>query len=955
MNSTRSWKTPTPEQVTNAIALLGQAAQARYFFDRLTNPEWIQVLRDRGLFRNPAPSDRNEEKGTISFPPWPPSRFLARMASERPELVRDVFLQMDRSDNLAVYEDMVDAALRMPANLAATLARRVVEEVSGPYAPLPDKLATLMIHLAKGGEQRDALRLARYLLEPLKSKPPLAIDGRDDQRLSPDAEARISEFEYQEIVQDSYPVLTQHVGLPAFHLICDLLEEAVKITRSEKQEPPFDYSSIWRPAVEDHSQNISADLENTLVSGVRRSAEELVNADRRRLMDLVDLLERRPWHIFHRIALYLLRVFAEVDEARDAIAVRLTRRELFDASWARHEYVLLETKAFASLAPDDRTRILQWIEQGPDLEAFKRSHEEWGGKAASDSELEMYRKAWQRDRLAPIREGLPPNWSDLYTRLVGEAGEPEHPEFSSYSTTFSGPTSPRSVEEISTLSVGAVVEFLRDWRPPREHFGPTPEGLGRNLASAVKARPEQFATEAEAFRGLDPTYVRALFHGFSEATGEKRSFDWARVLALAVWVLEQPVGDRDRGARGLDRDPGWGWSRKAIAALLTAGFREEAIPFEEREHAWAVLKPLTEDPDPSPEEDASDGMDPATLSINTTRGEAMHAVIQYSLWVHRHLKTQGRDELLRAGFEGMPEVRDVLERRLQVDLEPTRAIRAVYGQWFPWLTLLDAEWARARAAEIFLSPNVSEPLWHAAWGTYIVFCAPYTSVFEILRDQYRTAIERLGPEPHERDGLRDPERRLAEHLVVYYWRGQLPLDDPLLARFWEKASPKVAAHALSYIGRSLREDKGVPDESIMERFKALWESRVAAVAAAGTERVPEAAAFGWWFVSGKFNEVWATTNLVKALDLARKVEFASRVVERLAEIAAGLPRQAVDALWVLVEDSEPWEIYAWRQSIRTVTSVALQSGDEAVRRKAEELIHGLGQRGYFDFRDLLQK
>jgi hypothetical protein len=123
--------------VANAIALLGQAAQARYFFDRLTNPEWIQVLRERGLFRKPAPADRNEEKGTISFPPWPPSRYLARMASERPELVRDVFLQMDRSDNLSVYEDMVDAALRMQPNAGARLASSVLEEVSGPYPPLP--------------------------------------------------------------------------------------------------------------------------------------------------------------------------------------------------------------------------------------------------------------------------------------------------------------------------------------------------------------------------------------------------------------------------------------------------------------------------------------------------------------------------------------------------------------------------------------------------------------------------------------------------------------------------------------------------------------------------------------------------------------------------------------------------------------------------------------------------
>ena len=53
-------------------------------------------------------------------------------------------------------------------------------------------------------------------------------------------------------------------------------------------------------------------------------------------------------------------------------------------------------------------------------------------------------------------------------------------------------------------------------------------------------------------------------------------------------------------------------------------------------------------------------MDPATLSINTTRGETMHAVIRYALWVRRHLeKEPDAEERLAKKFDEMPEVREV--------------------------------------------------------------------------------------------------------------------------------------------------------------------------------------------------------------------------------------------------------------------------------------------------------
>ena len=72
------------------------------------------------------------------------------------------------------------------------------------------------------------------------------------------------------------------------------------------------------------------------------------------------------------------------------------------------------------------------------------------------------------------------------------------------------------------------VEFLRSWKPPTSVlFEPSPEGLGRVLQEVVAEEPQRFAKEAERFKGLDPTYVRALISGLEKALKQQKNFEWS--------------------------------------------------------------------------------------------------------------------------------------------------------------------------------------------------------------------------------------------------------------------------------------------------------------------------------------------------------------------------------------------------------------------------------------------
>jgi len=421
---------------------------------------------------------------------------------------------------------------------------------------------------------------------------------------------------YEQILKKYYPELVKAKPFPSLELLCDLLEKAIKFSshRNELQDTEY-FSYIWRPAIEDHPQNIGRDLKKVLVTGLRDTAE------------------------IQRIALHLLRIFPE--QAKILITERLTNRELFEDVDVQHEYVLLLRENFSILSEKDKQTILKWIEEGPDIERFKKRVQETTNREPSEEEIKRYRDIWQRDRLAWIGpENLPKVWRNRYGTLVQQYGEPEHPEFPVYTFSWTGPTSPLDAEELKEMSVEEIVEFLKSWIPPENIYGgPSPEKLGQVLSSVVAEDPQRFAEKANLFCGLDPTYVRALLSGFKEALREHRkTFDWEQVLKLCQWVVDQSREIPDRKADSFEVDPDWGWTRKEITNLLSIGLqsKEGEIPIKYRKEVWNILLTLTEDPEPSPKDEINSEMDPATLSINTVRGLALHAVIRYALWVRRY-------------------------------------------------------------------------------------------------------------------------------------------------------------------------------------------------------------------------------------------------------------------------------------------------------------------------------
>src|ERR1043165_1493764 len=334
----------SPEIVQKVLSTINRRqADYDYFFSQLNTPAWIKPLKDAGMFSAPPPPEK--EGQYISFPRWPESEYLARMAKQAPETVLEVMLQIPDTENIRVNEDLVNAALAMPAELTARLIDKAKKWAQSSYHPLfPEKLGSLVAHLARGGKLEEALGLARVLLTVLPDPTRQAEDDEDDVfRFSPTPRGRFDTWDYRIVLKEIIPALVGAAGDRALRLFCDLLEEAMRLSRNRSEGlGPQDHSYIWRRNID--SGSVDGDVRDALITAVRKAAEQIAETDAQEVRKVVKMLEARSWFIFHRIALYILRLFP--DAIMDLIVERLTDESLFGVSELWHEFFLLAREHF---------------------------------------------------------------------------------------------------------------------------------------------------------------------------------------------------------------------------------------------------------------------------------------------------------------------------------------------------------------------------------------------------------------------------------------------------------------------------------------------------------------------------------------------------------------------------------------------------------------------------------
>lgn len=929
-----------------------------YFFQRLNDPAWLEPLRAKGFFSHPPDPVQDVERGTTTFPSWPEARYLERMAAlDSPTIKRtvlDIALAVE-TDNPTVYIDLTKAALQMPPEMQAEWAGKMTAWLGRGvfiHPLLPEQLGNLASGVADGGLTEAAVTLLRALLAPH----PDVREGAAglEAAWGSQPRPRFKLWHYTRIIRKNVPALASASGSDALTLLCDLLDDALRLSRSGEGEDEG-LRDYWRPAIE--SAQRSNSLLDSLTSGVRDVARQVADADPSQVPAIVEILEGRRFRIFKRLSLHLLRSFPEV--ALRLTAERLTDRSYFENYGLRREYDALLKSGFARLEERERALILGWVAEGPqDVEDFKEGFQGWYGRQITEQDMDEYVGKWKLERMDHLRGVLTGEWKEVYEALEQKYGRQEPDEVLPYLIREAKEyLSPKSAEELGSMGLDEVVSYLESWQPSEGTEGYSLLGLESTLRAAIVNAPELFSRAAERFKRLRPEYIRALISGLSSAIDQGHQIDWVPILGLCSSIAAEQISLPAEDAAPAERDRLLAQIKNEATSLIRKGMRDDGsgIPDELSDEVSELLRSLINNLPQVDGEQLSGKRRSIAESVISARANALEEVIRYASWVssRRGLEEDASAAAHQGGALG--DLRELLEQNLDPGVDPSLRLRKTYGEYFPLLVSLDPTWASRNVPVIFPTGEAERPLFDAAWQAYILYGQYYIPAFDLLQEQYGVAIERLGTKPAGEASGADPDRQLAQHVMVYYGRGKSSLDDErsLINRFFAFAGPALRASAVGFIGEDLRGTEGAIDADILVRLQALWASRfdMARRAASVDDHKDEIGAFGWWFTSEKFDEEWSLRQLREVLLLVKKVDGDDFVVERLAALAPKYPRAAVECLGLMIEgDEEGYGVEMWKGAAQKLLRAALkQEGDNAARREASVLINRISAKGAIDY------
>ena len=420
----RSWTPPTVELVDQFVELAHKSKNRSYFFTHLQNPEWVAPLRKRGFFANLPGSYTDSETGDIRFPRWPEGIYLVRMASVVPDAVVAVIESLKSTDNPVVTRHILEIAESLPDSHLQHISSQIIdrfqsEEMSYAYK-FADEAVQLISRLIEVGEIDDSLTIAKKLLTvraDLQHSEP-TIDPTINCHTTPKPIGWLPESKYEDIIEHLLEILIPQTHMKGFRFFADLLEEALHISDSSDESNVGEFSHIWRPVIGYSKLNHRDGIKGTLVSIVRDAATQLSICSIDELKDVVHELESRT-ALHKRIALHTLTMS---EHGISLIEERITNKYLFEEPCFSHEYAIVLRQYFGGISPKAQECVLEWISNGPDIDACKQWCEMQGDLPPSQADLKKYADSWRRDRYSSISEYLDDKAPNLIRSPESAAG-----------------------------------------------------------------------------------------------------------------------------------------------------------------------------------------------------------------------------------------------------------------------------------------------------------------------------------------------------------------------------------------------------------------------------------------------------------------------------------------------------------------------------------------------------
>ena len=666
---------------------------------------FFDTLESEGLFdpsRNPGPAEA-DKPGYYWVPPWRPLPYLEAIA-KRADEKGDLALAQKVTTVIRRVSEARDTDGKATANyhtwssfarMLATLPRVVVT------AELVD-----LIEIWLGGRFNNSLvghSLASITLKRFLS----SIDPADWKKASRilyhcttirlaevDLNADISKKEVRTAVDDYWlkALVKSHsaeLGRKCRSEAVDIFKARLKTVYAQNAEGRQTW--LLRPAIEDHAQNYDwRNAENIFVNGMRDTLSGWLDIDPLSAGSyVVDMLDDGA-EIVERVGLYFLD--KHFSQLRSSIA-KAIKLPFFDMGHHHELYHLLKNH-FANFPPAVQSATLDVIRNFvlPDREEDsvrirKRNQLLWleaiTGKGLAEAD-QLYKELKQDQSLGTLGP---------------------HPDFIGYheSRFGPGPAAFSTAELVAMLEGGIIIERLNAFVPGSFWDGPTKRALADAVAEAVEAAPLAFLEKLNTFLNAEPAYRYAVIAGYKKLwdkwDGKDSSFDWTTgwraLIAFFEPLLNAPDLWEDEASEEKALTPTRNWIPPLISDFFVAGTRDDKKAFaaEFLPRTLALIKILLGRS--SPQEEAKE-YDALTRAINSSRGKAIEALVNYGLRTCRLA-----DHATQGHMRAWEELRPIFDAERDACRNANFEFSALAGSYIANLHYMSADWLAESFKAIF--------------------------------------------------------------------------------------------------------------------------------------------------------------------------------------------------------------------------------------------------------------
>lgn len=503
----------------------------------------------------------------------------------------------------------------------------------------------------------------------------------------------------------------------------------------------------------------------------------------------------------------------------------------------------------------------------------------------------------------------------------------------------SGFVTEKPTEVLKDLPDNELIKTLRTYKD-ESGWSFERDSLAKELSSLIKIDPERFIPLLEDISSTKYEYFNEAIQAFEEIADSLSEDLIIQILSCLIEIFDKEDHDEKN-----ERYDYYMWSRSSAVRLIEKLLSQkedktERITTNSLETARKLLLLLCRGGDPVSEDEAN--FEPADLSINSTRGKAMHAIAYL-------LAFMNRNKVAKTAYNP---IFDELDWHLQPENDASPAIRSVYGWRFELLYGTNKQWADSNIKNIFTDDDLGK----VAFDSYVRFNRVHADELEILGDVFEKQLPRLVMPPVDDGKSRhDAMENFVQRLALHYMYHTLDLSNQsLMSTLLSTADVKYIKELANFIGFRLYKKEGdEPTDKELSKLKELWEAIVKLTQedVSKTEALEEV---GTWFASGKFDPEWSLNQLTYAASKVDDIHLDFAALERLETLSAEYPAESIKALSNMVDNAkERWAVSSWSKNATTIIQTAYTSSDEAIKESAKSLANKLVARGYIEYRNII--